>query len=238
MGSEAVGGPQRGVKYVVTGFSTFHGVKSNPSEQLITELVDFCKRRGDDTRCFFDSTVLNVSVATVDSFLATMAQRVSRELENDTVFWVHLGVDPKSTMISLESRAMNNASFLSPDEDGYHFLYHQIDKDYPYDQPILTSVNIDAILKRLEQLGVTVRKSFDAGRFLCNWIYYRSLRQIQLLCKSNWHSLFVHVPHFTQIPKDSQLNVIASLLRALAEEAHEQDRTDNDVTRATVNLSV
>lgn len=151
---------------------------------------------------------------------------------------------------------MNNASFLSPDEDGFQYLYHQIDKDCPYDQPLFTTINIDSITsktpnlrtpahcvfeERLNRLGIRVRKSFDAGRFLCNWIYYRSLRQTQLLCKPNWHPLFVHVPHFTQISKEAQLNAINSLLKALAEEAQQQqqqDRAGNDVTRTTVNLNI
>jgi len=47
MGSQSGSGSRGEVKYVLTGFSAFHGVDRNPTEDIITELVEFCERNGE-----------------------------------------------------------------------------------------------------------------------------------------------------------------------------------------------
>uniref|UniRef100_A0A0E0I4N3 Pyrrolidone-carboxylate peptidase n=1 Tax=Oryza nivara TaxID=4536 RepID=A0A0E0I4N3_ORYNI len=55
--------------------------------------------------------------------------------------------------------------------------------------------------------------SDDAGRFVCNYVYYHSLRFAE---QHGIKSLFVHVPLFLTIDEEVQMHFVASLLEALA----------------------
>jgi pyroglutamyl-peptidase len=77
-----------------------------------------------------------------------------------------------------------------------------------------TSLPVDAILNFLKKgKGYDVMVSDDAGRFVCNYVYYHSLRFAEQ--KGN-KSLFVHVPLFSRIDEETQMRFIASLLEAIA----------------------
>ena len=89
-------------------------------------------------------------------------------------------------------------------------------------------------VERLSQRNVHLKKSFDAGRYICNWIYFRSLRQAQLLKQPKWYSLFVHVPQFHHIPKEKQLHDIATLIQAIREEVTAESTPTRLLTSAMV----
>lgn len=55
--------------------------------------------------------------------------------------------------------------------------------------------------------------SDDAGRFVCNYVYYQSLRFAE---EHRMKSLFVHFPLFSTISEDTQMKFTASLLEVLA----------------------
>jgi pyroglutamyl-peptidase len=55
--------------------------------------------------------------------------------------------------------------------------------------------------------------SDDAGRFVCNYVYYHSLRFAE---QKGHKSLFVHVPLFSRIDEETQMRFAASLLEAIA----------------------
>ena len=74
-----------------------------------------------------------------------------------------------------------------------------------------TSCCIEETLKFLKDLDVTI--SDDAGRFVCNYVYYQSL----CFAEQKGHkSLFVHVPLFSRIDEETQMHFVASLLEAIA----------------------
>lgn len=76
-----------------------------------------------------------------------------------------------------------------------------------------TSLPVDAIYKFLKGKSYDVMISDDAGRFVCNYVYYHSLRFAEQ--KGN-KSLFVHVPLFSSIDEETQMRFTASLLEAIA----------------------
>lgn len=59
--------------------------------------------------------------------------------------------------------------------------------------------------------------SDDAGRFVCNYVYYHSLRYAE---ENSIKSLFVHVPLFLTIDEETQMQFIASLLEVLASSSY------------------
>lgn len=68
-------------------------------------------------------------------------------------------------------------------------------------------------MKFLKKKGYDVTTSDDAGRFVCNYVYYHSLRFAE---QKGHKSLFVHVPLFSKIDKETQMQFAASLLEAIA----------------------
>lgn len=76
-----------------------------------------------------------------------------------------------------------------------------------------TSCSAEAIVKFLKKKGYDVGTSDDAGRFVCNYVYYHSLRFAE---QKGHRSLFVHVPLFSKIDEDTQMQFAASLLEAIA----------------------
>lgn len=61
--------------------------------------------------------------------------------------------------------------------------------------------------------GHNVTLSNDAGRFVCNFVYYHSL----MFAEQRGHkSLFVHIPPFSRVDEETQMEFVAALLEAIA----------------------
>lgn len=78
---------------------------------------------------------------------------------------------------------------------------------------VQTSLPVEEITKALAKKGYDVMTSDDAGRFVCNYVYYHSLRFAE---QNGSKSLFVHVPLFSTIDQDTQMQFAAALLEVLA----------------------
>uniref|UniRef100_A0A7N0UVH4 Pyrrolidone-carboxylate peptidase n=1 Tax=Kalanchoe fedtschenkoi TaxID=63787 RepID=A0A7N0UVH4_KALFE len=130
------------------------------------------------------------------------------------ILWVHFGVNSGASRFAIEHQAVNEATFRCPDEMGWKPQRVPI---IPADGPITrirkTSLPVEEITKSLAQMGYAVSTSDDAGRFVCNYVYYQSLYFAE---KSNIKSLFVHVPLFLTIDEETQMRFVASLLEVLA----------------------
>lgn len=75
-----------------------------------------------------------------------------------------------------------------------------------------TTLPVEEITKALAKKGYDVMTSDDAGRFVCNYVYYHSLRFAE---QNEIKSLFVHVPLFFTIDEETQMQFAASLLELL-----------------------
>ncbi|CAM9795416.1 unnamed protein product [Ectocarpus fasciculatus] len=113
---------------------------------------------------------------------ATVNGDDSDEKEDDgsvaTVF-VHCGVNGGSKRFALETRGFNEATFRVPDEQGYCPSFVPVERDNPFTGHCrVTTVPVADVLARLENSGwgpEYVEESKDAGRFVCNYVYYSSL---------------------------------------------------------------
>lgn len=76
-----------------------------------------------------------------------------------------------------------------------------------------SNLPVEEITKELAKRGYEVMTSDDAGRFVCNYVYYHSLRFAE---QNGIKSLFVHVPLFFTIDEETQMQFAASLLEVLA----------------------
>lgn len=76
-----------------------------------------------------------------------------------------------------------------------------------------TSLPVEKITESLAKMGYEVMTSDDAGRFVCNYVYYHSLSFAE---QNGISSLFVHVPSFLTIDEETQMQFAASLFEVLA----------------------
>jgi len=133
--------------------------------------------------------------------------------------------DNQSMPISfqLEQNAFNEAHFRIPDNDGWKPTHEQITLDKELGHRLLTDLNVKRIRDSLIQKGFDVFISGDAGRFLCNYIYWESLNklttaeEVPIAVDCNLHALFVHVPSFDCISKDVQVAFVMELIETISE---------------------
>ncbi|XP_040375179.1 pyrrolidone-carboxylate peptidase isoform X2 [Rosa chinensis] len=214
MGSE---GP-KSVVINVTGFKKFQGVAENPTEIIVNNLKTYVEKRGLPSGLTLGScTILETAgVGASPALYKAMESGISKtdSNTNDQVVWLHLGVNSGAMKFAIERQAVNEATFRCPDEFGWQpQQFPIIEADGEISRARETSCSIDAILKILKKKGFDVAVSDDAGRFVCNYVYYHSLRFAE---EKGHKSLFVHVPLFSRIDEETQMRFVASLLEALA----------------------
>lgn len=141
---------------------------------------------------------------------------------DDTIIFIHFGVHSNASTFLLEQFAWNEMDFRIPDQKGYQpskTCITSSDGDLSHKkESTLPLIDIHSSLSSKHRFNnkSIVELSQDAGRFLCNYLYYISLTSC---AQKNWHSLFVHVPPFNVIPKDTQLDFIHALLKEIVEKS-------------------
>ncbi|CAL9204617.1 unnamed protein product [Musa hybrid cultivar] len=216
MGSE---GPST-VTIHVTGFKKFHGVSENPTEIIVTNLKGFMQKKGFSEGLVLGScNVLETAGEGALPHLHEVFQSAVAGQNNETsnggqIIWLHLGVNSGATRFAIENQAVNEATFRCPDEMGWKPQKVAIvPSDGSISQVRETSLPVNEIVKNLSKMGYDVMPSDDAGRFVCNFVYYHSLRFAEC---NRIKSLFVHVPLFSTIDEETQMEFAASLLKVLA----------------------
>ncbi|KAJ8451628.1 hypothetical protein Cgig2_018262 [Carnegiea gigantea] len=76
-----------------------------------------------------------------------------------------------------------------------------------------TQCSAESICDLLKKKGFDVTLSDNAGRFVCNYVYYHSLRFAE---ERGHKSLFVHVPLFSKIDEETQMQFVVALLEAIS----------------------
>ncbi|XP_062210752.1 uncharacterized protein LOC133912161 isoform X1 [Phragmites australis] len=224
MGSE---GPPA-VTIHVTGFKKFHGVAENPTEKIVSNLKSFMEKRGLPKNLILGScTVLEAAgegaLGTLYEVLeSTIGDRANGSSVQGQVIWIHFGASSGLTRFALENQAVNEATFACPDELGWKPQRVPIvpsDGSISRTREVKTTLPVNEFTKTLRKIGYDVMPSDDAGRFICNYVYYHSLRFAE---QHGIKSLFVHVPLFLTIDEEVQMHFVASLLEVLASLNYEQ----------------
>jgi len=94
---------------------------------------------------------------------------------------LHFGVSPKRQpvpMFKLEQHAYNEANFRIPDQNGFQPSKQPIESSLPLSHRYTTDLNMKQLKDLLVAKGFKVSLSNDAGRFVCNYIYYQSLSHV------------------------------------------------------------
>ncbi|KAI4304244.1 hypothetical protein MLD38_039785 [Melastoma candidum] len=217
MGSE---GPPQAITVNITGFQKFHGVPENPTETVVKNIKEYVGKRGLPKgltlgNCSILETAGEGALTTLyETLRSVLPGKDSPSSQSGRILWVHFGVNSGATKFAIEQQAVNEATFRCPDEMGWK----------PQKSPIVradggishirkTALPVDELTKALSAKGFDVMISDDAGRFVCNYVYYHSLYFAE---QNGTKSLFVHVPLFATINKETQMQFAASLLDVLA----------------------
>lgn len=196
---------------VLTGFGSFGSIERNPTEALIQSLS-----LEDSSTVTYHTSIIKVSQQHVDAWMRDTFQTLveaAKDREEDAIVFIHLGVSETSSEIKLERYAYNECDFRIPDVTGAQPRHVAIHEHKPWNEREETGLEVMDIAMALEgTVGCVV--SEDPGRYVCNYLYYRSL----IGCQESRYvglkldSLFVHVPKEDCLPLDELKTRILSLI--------------------------
>lgn len=194
----------------ITGFGSFGEIEENPTESLIQSLS-----LEDSSTVTYHTSVIMVSQEHVDAWMRDTFQNLVDEgsIVGENLVFIHLGVSETSSEIRLERYAYNECDFRIPDVTGAQPRGLAISIEKEYGQRQETGLAVMEIAQSLEG-SVRCRVSEDPGRYVCNYLYYRSL----MGCKEKQgpgmelNSLFVHVPKEDCLPLDELKANVSALI--------------------------
>ena len=191
-------------RVLVTGFTKWGNEPGNPTEELAKRL---------DGSTVLGAEVVGKVLPVSFKRAGSIVEQLVRELRPSVV--ISFGLAPKDQVIRVERVAVNIMAPKKPDEDGYRPVDEPIDPSGPvaYFSTIPTRKIYEELLRR----GIPARLSYSAGTFLCNFVMYKFLRELDIL-GMNSLSGFIHVP-FTPELAAKKDPPAASLPMELMEEA-------------------
>ena len=177
------------MRILITGFGPFPGAPFNPSAALAKALA---RRRRPALAGIERSThVFATTYASVDRDLPKL-------LKQNPDIVLMFGVAGRRRQLCIETRARNAVSLLFPDASGHRPHRGVIRRGGP------AALAGNAPFARLAgAAGPRVRLSRDAGRYLCNYVYWRGLEQVR---GTRPLVQFVHIPPVSTKPRRRRLN--------------------------------
>lgn len=197
------------LRLLLTGFGPFAGVERNPTQSLVKYFMNLKKKGIDVVQGV--STNMKILEVSVDA-----CEEIARRSRANV--FVHLGVNYRGTAVQLEQVAYNNMNFRVADQRGYQPKQRRIFSTRKLDQGLHSDFDLaavkNAVVSQLQLPKGQLILSEDPGRFLCNYIYAKSLgNQIAKKCPA--HSVFVHVPPFSRIQRSQQIAIVQAVMDAL-----------------------
>jgi len=166
-------------RVLITGFGRFPGAPFNPSGPLALAVA---KRR----RPAFDEIhravhIFETSYAAVDRDLPKLIDAHKPDIV------LLFGLAARTAFVRIETQARNARSILFPDVSGYRPDARAI----AHGEPALAGrAPMSRLLRAARATRVPARMSRDAGRYLCNYVYWRALEA----SRSGTLAQFIHIP--------------------------------------------
>jgi len=164
---------------LITGFGRFPGAPFNPSKPLALALAKRRRPALADVRRAVH--IFETSYAAVDCDLP----KLIAQHQPDIVLM--LGLAARTPHVRIETRARNARSILFPDVTGYRPDERAIAPGKPDARGRAPFTHLLAAARA----GARSRLSREAGRYLCNYIYWRALEASR---SGTPLAQFVHVP--------------------------------------------
>ncbi|MBV1697831.1 MAG: pyroglutamyl-peptidase I [Hyphomicrobiales bacterium] len=155
------------VRVLLVGFGPFPGAPVNPSAALVKALARRRRPALALTQCAIH--ILATSYAAVDRDLPGLLR------QNPDVVLM-FGLAGRRRHLCIETRARNAQSVLFPDIGGYRPQRNVISRGGP--AAVRGNAPVADLLGALRGHCFPARLSRDAGRYLCNYVYWRCLRHV------------------------------------------------------------
>jgi len=181
------------MRILLTAFGPFHNYDENPSQLVLKEIIEQNK--------FIDIlefATVDVSYYAVNGFVAN--------LKSDYDLIIHMGVASDNTKIRFELHAKNlaNGKDVRNVEVSTAILnnnVNQLETNFPH----------HLLDKVVEKYPGAIVFSKDAGTYLCNYIYFKSLFKFQ----SEIPVLFVHTADFVKKENAPNIKVQSEIIEEL-----------------------
>ena len=196
------------VKIVFTAFGKFQGVENNPTKDILKYIQSIKNFKQSMYKNICYTALIEVSAKGVSEHLLRIRDSIRNKYPTEKIIFIHMGVNGKAEKIHLENTGWNLMDFRVPDER----------KEQPRNTLIVnndklkslnTKVNIDKLLS-INGIKEYAKFSTDPGRFVCNYILFKSLYYNHT--KINETSLFVHVPTFKVMNFEIQLECVNKII--------------------------
>lgn len=160
---------------LITGFGPFGHHGRNISEEAVKRL---------DGAELPEGVVLRALALPVQLERATAALEEALEAEQPAAV-IACGIHADGPAFRLELSAKNERHYPIPDADGQQVHGQPVEAGGP--PMVFSTLPVAAIKQELEEAGLPVELSDDAGRYLCNAIFYWTARRVS-------PAGFLHVP--------------------------------------------
>ena len=177
------------VRLVVTAFGKFHGVANNPTKDILQQIQSVRNFKDSVYKDIVYTALIEVSAEGASEHLRRIRKSIQDKYPTERIVFIHMGVHGKATVIHLENTAWNLMDFRVPDERNQQPRKELIVKDNNL-KFLETKINIRKLLN-FHGIKDKAKLSTDPGRFVCNYIFFRSLHLNHT--KKNETSIFVHV---------------------------------------------
>ncbi|RYX95117.1 MAG: pyroglutamyl-peptidase I [Bradyrhizobiaceae bacterium] len=169
-------------RLLITGFGPFPGAPVNPTMPLVRTLTTL--RRPALADVVRIAHIFDVTYATVDRELPALIARHRPDA------LLCFGLAARTPHIRIETRARNAVSMLWPDADGTPVRRGFIQRGADAQS---FGPHTARLLQAVRRTGVDVRLSRDAGRYLCNYLSWRTIEAARTTT-GPLLAAFVHVP--------------------------------------------
>ncbi len=167
---------------LVTGFGPFAGVEANPTQRLAEQLDGL------------NLGAVRVSGHVLDVSFARAPLQLRGLVESGWPrFLVHFGVATTADHIRIETQAVNLAAPEVQDVDDRQPENTPVHGAFPLGQHLPTKVPAQDLVDHLNAAGLPARLSDDAGRYVCNALYFHSLAALHK-AEAQAPCIFVHLP--------------------------------------------
>lgn len=173
---------------LITGFGRFPGAPSNPSGPLALALAR--RRRPALAGVRRIVHIFETSYAAVDRDLPKLLARHKPDIV------LMFGLAARTPFMRIETRARNAMSILFPDVSGYRPDRRAINPGKP---ALRGHAPFMRLLAAARSRRARTRLSRDAGRYLCNYIYWRALEAASR--SGTPLAQFIHIPALPRRPR-------------------------------------
>jgi pyroglutamyl-peptidase len=164
---------------LIAGFGRFPGAPYNPSAPLARAVARRRRPAFADVRRIVH--IFETSYAAVDRDLPKLLTQHKPDIV------LMFGLAGRTNFLRIETRARNARSVLFPDVSGYQPMEREI---APGQAPLRGNAPFTRLFAASRASRTPTRLSRDAGRYLCNYVYWRALEA----SRSGTLAQFIHIP--------------------------------------------